>query len=57
VCHGYGCGCHHGHHHPHWRYRPLSVAPEEETEELEAYKRSLERQLERINKRLKELKK
>lgn len=57
MCHGYGCGCHPWYHPPYWHYHPLSVGPEEEREELEAYKRNLERQLEGINKRLKELKK
>jgi len=60
MCYGYGCRCHGWY--PEWPFRrhcaypsPLITA-EEEAKEFEEYKKALERQLARVNRRLKKLK-
>ncbi|MDH5771318.1 MAG: DUF5320 domain-containing protein [Candidatus Bathyarchaeota archaeon] len=59
MCYGYGCRCHgwypEWHHIKHWAYHPPLMTAEEEAKELEKYRRALEKQLERVNRRLKEL--
>ena len=60
MCYGYGCRCHglYPEWHPsrHWAYHLPLMTAEEEVKKLEEYRKTLEKQLEKVNRRLKGLK-